>query len=67
MIVICPNCSNVDYDSLIKIAGEENVDTCCIGQCAQIEGQTVGYIDGEFVTTYSEEDFLNKCKEKYSK
>ncbi|MGL4773627.1 MAG: DUF1450 domain-containing protein [Clostridium sp.] len=63
MIVICPNCSNIDYDKLKDVVGEENIDCCCMGYCSQSDDQTVGYIDGEFVQTYSEEEFLKKCKE----
>ncbi|MGL5149735.1 MAG: DUF1450 domain-containing protein [Clostridium sp.] len=62
MVTICPGCSNVDYDKLVELVGRENVECTCIGYCGGIDGDSIGFIDGEFVQVSTEEEFFEMCK-----
>ena len=59
---VCPFCSNVDIDKLKKMIGEENVNIGCVGACRKDKTQFFGRINGVYVMTKTEEEFLDECK-----
>lgn len=58
MIMICPDCSNVDMEN-IKELGEE-VEEGCIGLCGS---EFVCFVDEEMVEAHSEEELIEKLRE----
>lgn len=61
-IRVCPFCSNVNIDKVKKIVGEENVNAGCVGACRKDKTQFFGRINGVYVMTKTEEEFLEECK-----
>ena len=55
MIKICPKCSRVNIDKVIKIVGEDNVIKGCIGRCGT---PYIALINYKAYEADSEEEFL---------
>ncbi|MCK8060001.1 MULTISPECIES: DUF1450 domain-containing protein [unclassified Fusibacter] len=66
MIQVCPSCSNVSIDELIEKFGEKNVEIDCLSECGMNPENSFGYVNGKWVFTETEEDFLEKTTELLS-
>ena len=63
MISVCPVCSGVDIDKLELKFGKENVEVGCIGECGGRDGLVIGYANGSYIETETEEEFIKKVEE----
>lgn len=59
---VCPFCSNVNIEKLKEIIGEENVNEGCVGACRKEKIHFFGRINGVYVMTNTEEEFIEACK-----
>lgn len=64
MITVCPTCSGVDIDLLENTFGKENIELTCISECGGMYELVIGYKNGKFIEAESEEEFINKLKDK---
>lgn len=63
MISVCPVCSGIDIDKLKLKFGDENVEVGCIGECGGRDGLLIGYANGKYIETETEEEFINEIEE----
>lgn len=63
MISVCPVCSGIDINKLELKFGTENVEVGCIGECGGIDGLFIGYANGKYIETETEEEFINQIEE----
>jgi uncharacterized protein YuzB (UPF0349 family) len=66
MISVCPTCSGIDIELLEEKFGKENIEVSCIGECGGIDGMVIGYANGKYIETETEEEFIKEI-EKSSK
>ena len=66
MISVCPTCSGIDIELLEEKFGKENIEVSCIGECGGIDGMVIGYANGKYIETETEEEFIEEI-EKSSK
>ena len=62
MISVWPICSGIDIDELELKFGADNVEVGCIGECGGIDGLVIGYVNGKYIETESEEEFIEKIE-----
>lgn len=62
MIEVCPNCSNVDIVQLEAMVPADDFNVNCVGSCGSHPGKSVGFINGEFVETDTEEEFIEAVR-----
>ncbi|WP_300381007.1 DUF1450 domain-containing protein [Clostridium sp.] len=62
MISVCPNCSGIDVELLEKKFGKENVEVSCIGECGGIDGMVIGYANGKYIESDTEEEFIKEIE-----
>lgn len=63
MISVCPVCSGIDIDKLELKFGAENVEVGCIGECGGKDGLIIGYANGKYIESETEEEFISKIEE----
>ena len=63
MITVCPVCSGIDIDKLELKFGSDNVEVGCIGECGGRDGLIIGYANGNYIGTETEEEFIQKIEE----
>lgn len=62
MISVCPSCSGIDIEILEEKFGKENIEVSCIGECGGIDGMIIGYANGRYIESETEEEFLEKIE-----
>lgn len=63
MISVCPVCSGIDIEKLELKFGADNVEVGCIGECGGRDGLVIGYANGKYIETATEEEFISKIEE----
>lgn len=63
MISVCPVCSGIDIEKLEEKFGKDNVEVGCIGECGGRDGLIIGYANGKYIETETEEEFITEIKE----
>lgn len=63
MITVCPVCSGIDIDKLQLKFGDDKVEVGCIGECGGRDGLVIGYANGSYIETETEEEFIKKVEE----
>ena len=63
MIVMCPGCSGIDLDVIKREFKDEKIVCGCIGECGGRMVETiVAMVNGEFVESRSESEFIIKTR-----
>ncbi|MBE6054482.1 MAG: DUF1450 domain-containing protein [Clostridium sartagoforme] len=62
MISVCPVCSGIDIEKLELKFGSENIEVGCIGECGGRDGLVIGYANGNYIETETEEEFIKKVE-----
>lgn len=62
MISVCPSCSGIDIELLEEKFGKENIEVSCIGECGGIDGMVIGYANGKYIETETEEEFIEEIE-----
>jgi uncharacterized protein YuzB (UPF0349 family) len=62
MISVCPSCSGIDIELLEEKFGKENIEVSCIGECGGIDGMVIGYANGKYIETETEDEFIEEIK-----
>lgn len=63
MIVMCPGCSGIDPELVKKEFKDEKIVFGCIGECGgRMDESIVAMVNGEFVESNSEVEFIIKVK-----
>ncbi len=62
LVRVCPFCSNINVDKLKEIITEENVREGCVSACRKEKTHFFGRINGTYIITKTEEEFINECK-----
>lgn len=63
MVGVCPRCSGINLVKLEEAAGKDNIEKYCIGECGGREDEVIGYVNGDFYTADSEEEFIKIVKD----
>ena len=66
MITVCPSCSGIEVEKLEEKYGKENIEASCIGECGGLDNLVIGYCNGKFIETNTEEEFIKKIDEKFN-
>lgn len=63
MISVCPVCSGIDIEKLELKFGADNLEVGCIGECGGRDGLVIGYANGKYIETETEEEFISQIEE----
>lgn len=66
MIIVCPSCSGIEIEKLESKYGAENIEVSCIGECGGLDNLVIGYCNGKFIETNTEEEFIKKIDEEFN-
>lgn len=61
-VIVCNLCSKVDIDKLKNEIGDKNVKIGCVGACRKDKTQYFGKINGAYIYTQNEDEFIKECK-----
>ena len=61
---VCPKCSKLNIKKLKEVVGEENVNIGCVGACRRDRNYYFGRINGVYIMTETEEEFIKECEWK---
>ena len=62
MISVCPVYSGIDIEKLEEKFGKDNVEVGCIGECGGRDGLIIGYANGKYIETETEEEFISEIE-----
>ena len=62
LLKVCPKCSKINVNKLIDRIGKENVHIGCVGACRKDRLYYFGKINGVYVMTQTEEEFIKACE-----
>lgn len=62
MILVCPSCSGIDIEELELKFGAENIEVGCIGECGGRDNLVIGYYNGKYIETDTEEEFIKELR-----
>ena len=59
---VCEKCSKINIERLKEIIGEENITIGCVGACRKDRLYYFGRINGVYVMTKTEKEFIEECQ-----
>lgn len=59
---VCPKCTKLNIEKLKEKIGEENVNLGCVGACRKEREYYFGRINGVYIMTKTEDDFIKECE-----
>ena len=62
LVRVCLKCSKINVKRLKEKIGEENVHIGCVGACRKDRLYYFGKINGVYIMTETEEEFIKACE-----